>query len=51
MSRKPFTFSIPVQQFDLELLPSNARSIGSEIQLLTSPVECSFTEVRSLIQV
>jgi len=30
MSRKPFTFSIPVQQFDLELLPSNARSIGSE---------------------
>ena len=28
----------------------NCLGIGSEIQLLTSPVECSFTEVRSRIQ-
>jgi len=28
----------------------NCLGIGSKIQLLTSPVECSFTEVRSRIQ-
>ena len=30
MTSKPFSFKLPIQQFDLELLPQDARSIGSE---------------------
>ncbi len=30
MSTQPFTFRLPVQDFDLELLPPEARNIGSE---------------------